>query len=69
MNWIKVEIQDTKLGNRVTNVPFGRILVSDGTMVEYVDEHGWDKEEYYFYNGTGKMKGITHFMLLPNAPK
>ena len=65
MEWIKVEAHNFK-----SNVPFGKqLLVSNGSWVQYVDEHGWDNEKYYFHNVTGKLEGVTHFMIFPLPPK
>ena len=66
MKWVKLEA-NCKEGYHECNVPScNRLFVSDGYWVELVDEHGWDKEEYYFHNGTGKLKGVKYFMVLTN---
>ncbi len=48
---------------------FTDILITNGKCVIQCNEHGWDKEEYYFHDGTGKVDGITHWMPLPEPPK
>jgi hypothetical protein len=68
MNWVKVEIRNTELGNRVINVPSGFLLVSNGKYVEPICEHGWDGEDYYFQNRSGKLLGVTHFIPFPRPP-
>lgn len=65
MEWIKVEAKDYE-----TNIPAREdLLVSNGVWVKTVDTQGWDKGEYYFHNGLGKLEGVTHFMLFPLPPK
>ena len=64
--WIKFESNfDSKTCSFYCNVPFEEILVYDGNKVIYVQEHGWDDEEYYFKDGTGKILNVTHFMKMP----
>jgi len=65
MQWIKVKAKDYEI-----NVPFGKeLLASNGDWVKYVNQHGWDKDVYYFHDGTGKLEGVTHWMLLPACPE
>lgn len=68
MEWIEVKAYCDSEGNIFSNVPFGRLFVTNGKWVEYVDGHGWDDQEYYFHNGTGKLQGVTHFMPFPKPP-
>lgn len=66
MEWVKLQANG-KEGHRECNVPWGeRLFVSDGYWVKLIDEHGWDGEEYYFYDGLGKLKGVKYFMALTN---
>lgn len=66
MKWIELKVNG-KNGHRDCNVPWNkRLFVSDGYWVELIEEHGWDGEEYYFHNGTGKLEGVKYFMVLTN---
>lgn len=71
MEWTKVITKfDHENWIRESNIPWKLdILVTDGVWVEFVNDHGWDKEEYYFNNGMGKLNGVTHFMELPKPPE
>jgi hypothetical protein len=71
MEWVKVNWKwDLETSEHFTNVPYGwELLVSNGEWVKYVNEHGWDKQEYYFHDGLGKLEGVTHFMIFPNPPE
>lgn len=70
LEWIKVETKfDSETGDMHSNVPFARLLVTNGKWVDYVDHYGWDDGVYYFSNDTGKLYGVTHFMNLPEPPK
>lgn len=71
MEWIKVETHwDSETSGYFSNVPYSQeLLVSNGKWVKYINEHGWDKDEYYFHDGIGKLEDVTHFMLFPEPPK
>lgn len=59
MQWISVK----------NDIPFEPILITNGKWVKYIEEHGWNGEKYYFHDGTGQLKNVTHFMLIPKPPK
>jgi hypothetical protein len=69
IKWIKIETKFDPESGYNSNVPFGEMLIFDGNRVQYIDEHGWDKDEYYFHNGCGKVDNVTHWMPLPKPPK
>lgn len=69
MEWIKVETYWDDDNNIYSNIYKSRILVTNGEWVEYIEFHGWDDKEYFFNDGTGKIKGVTHWMPLPEPPE
>ncbi len=69
MKWIKVEAYYDVHKGFNSNIPYGDILIFQGRYVEAIHDHGWDNNEYYFRNDTGKIDGVTHWMPLPKPPK
>ena len=59
MDWIKLKKEDK---------PEGDVIVYNGVHVKPAVVE-FDKEGFYFYDGVGKMDGITHWMSMPKPPK
>lgn len=70
MEWIKVETSfDHETGDHESNVYGYPIMVYSNGVVQQIEEHGWDGDEYYFHDGCGKMDNVTHWMPLPHGPE